>query len=73
MVVPVLVGNDAILQYIEERWAIPRSTAKNYLKEMQMSRTILKRMMGKPPNRHLRTLALPERIDKFIEMKFSVF
>lgn len=73
MVVPehALVGWDAIDSYIEARWSIPKSTAENYHKEMRDCGAVLKRKRGKPPNRRNMALAVTDRIDHFIELKFK--
>ena len=66
-----LIGWDEIDSYIESRWRIPKSTVRNYRKEMRDCGSVLKRSFGKIPNRRIKMFAATDRLDKFIEMKFK--
>ena len=73
MVVPehALIGWDAIDSYIFNNWGIPKSTLINYHKEMRDCGAVLKRPFGRIPNRVIHCFAKPDRLDRFIELKFN--
>ena len=71
MVVPEpLIGWDKIEQYITDRWGIPKTTFVKYRPELKSCGVVIKRKIGRIPNRRNMIIAVSDRLDRFIEYKF---